>query len=45
MEKPLQIEDKKKGKGFADDVLNFLLLILLFIVTLAEIFTPYLIYI
>ena len=41
----IKIEDKKKGKGFADDVLNFLLLILLFIVTLAEIFTPYLIYI
>ena len=40
-----KIEDKKKGKKFADDVLNSLLLILLFIITLAEIFTPYLIYI
>ena len=40
-----KIEDKKKGKKFADDVLSALLLILLFIVTIAEIFTPYLIYI
>ena len=40
-----KIEDKKKGKKFADEVLNFLLLILLFIVTIVEIFTPYLIYI
>ena len=40
-----KIEDAKKGKKFADDVLSSLLLILLFIVTLAEIFTPYLIYI
>ncbi len=40
-----KIEDKKKGKKFADDVLSSLLLILLFIVTIAEIFTPYLIYI
>ena len=40
-----KIEDKKKGKRFADDVLSTLLLILLFIVTIAEIFTPYLIYI
>ena len=40
-----KIEDKKKGKKFADDVLSALLLSLLFIVTLAEIFTPYLIYI
>ena len=40
-----KIEDKKKGKKFADDVFSSLLLILLFIVTLAEIFTPYLIYI
>ena len=35
----------KKGKKFADDVLSSLLLILLFIITIAEIFTPYLIYI
>ncbi len=39
------IEDKKKGKKFADDVLSSLLLILLFIVTIVEIFTPYFIYI
>ena len=35
----------KKGKKFADDVLSSLLVILLFIVTIVEIFTPYLIYI
>jgi len=40
-----KIEDKKKGKKFADEVLSSLLLILLFIVTIVEIFTPYLIYI
>jgi putative peptidoglycan lipid II flippase len=40
-----KIEHKKKGKKFADDVLSSLLLILLFIVTIVEIFTPYLIYI
>ena len=40
-----KIENKKKGKKFADDVLSSLLLILLFIVTIVEIFTPYLIYI
>ncbi len=40
-----KIEDKKKGKKFADDVLSSLSLILLFIVTIVEIFTPYLIYI
>ena len=40
-----KIEDKKKGKKFADDILSSLLLILLFIVTIVEIFTPYLIYI
>ena len=40
-----KIEDKKKGKKFADDVLSSLLLILLFIVTIVEIFTPYLVYI
>ena len=36
--------DEKKGKVFADDVLGLLLLILIFIVTLAEIFTPYLVF-
>ena len=40
-----KLEDKKKGKKFADDILSSLLLILTFIVTLVEIFTPYLIYI
>ena len=40
-----KIEDKQKGKKFADDILGSLLLILLFIVILVEIFTPYLIYI
>ena len=40
-----KIEDKKKGKKFADDVFSSLILILLFIVTIVEIFTPYLIYI
>ena len=40
-----KIEGKKKGKKFADDILSFLLLILLFIVTIVEIFTPYLVYI
>ena len=41
----VKIEDKRKGKKFADEVLSSLLIILLFIVTIAEIFTPYLIYI
>ena len=40
-----KIENKKKGKKFADDILGSLLLILIFIVTIVEIFTPYLIYI
>ena len=40
-----KIEDKKRGKKFADDVLSSLILILLFIVTIVEIFTPYLIFI
>ena len=39
-----RIKSKKNGKIFADEVLSLLLLILLFIVTIAEIFTPYLIY-
>ena len=41
----VKIEDKKKGKKFADDVLSSLLLILILVVTFAEIFTPYLVYI
>ena len=40
-----KIQDKKKGKKFADNVLSLLLLILILVVTLAEIFTPYLVYI
>ncbi len=39
-----KLKNKVTGKTFADDVLNFLLLILIFIVTIAEIFTPYLVY-
>ncbi len=39
-----QLKSLKEGKKFADDVLSLLLLILLFIVTLVEIFTPYLVY-
>ena len=39
-----KIESKKKGKIFADEVLSLLLLILIFLVTLAEIFTPFLVY-
>ena len=35
---------KKTGKAFADDVLSLLILILLIIITAAEIFTPYLVY-
>jgi putative peptidoglycan lipid II flippase len=38
-------ENIKKGKKFADDVLGLLLLVLIFIVTIAEIFTPHLVYI
>tara|TARA_Y100000591_G_scaffold149622_1_gene128537 strand:+ start:6568 stop:8094 length:1527 start_codon:yes stop_codon:yes gene_type:complete len=38
------LNNKKKGKLFADEVLSLLLLILLIIVTVAEIFTPYLVY-
>tara|TARA_B100001939_G_scaffold342551_1_gene353850 strand:+ start:34 stop:1560 length:1527 start_codon:yes stop_codon:yes gene_type:complete len=39
-----KLNNKKMGKKFADDVLSILLFVLLFIVTLAEIFTPYLVY-
>ena len=41
----VKLENKKKGKKFADDVLGYLTLILLLIVTLVELFTPYLIYV
>ena len=40
----VKLNNKKKGKKFADEVLSILLLVLIFIVTLAEIFTPYLLY-
>ena len=39
-----KLKSKKAGKIFADDVISFLLLTLVFIVTLAEIFTPFLVY-
>ena len=38
------LQNKKKGKTFADEVLSLLTLILLIIVTIVEIFTPYLVY-
>ena len=37
-------KNKKIGKSFVDDILSLLLLALIFIVTIAEIFTPYLVY-
>ena len=37
-------ENKKKAKKFADEVVSLLTLILFFVVLLAEIFTPYLVY-
>ncbi len=37
-------ESKDQGKKFADEVLNFLILVLLFIIILVEIFTPYLVF-
>ena len=40
-----KLQNKKSGKKFADEVLSFLLIILIFLVTLAEIFTPYFVYI
>ena len=39
-----KITNKDKGKNFANEVLSLLILILLFIVTLGEIFTPQLVY-
>lgn len=39
-----KLKNKKTGKAFADNVLSLLTLILLIIVTIAEIFTPYLVY-
>jgi putative peptidoglycan lipid II flippase len=40
-----RMKNNKNGKKFADDVLSLLILILIFIVTVVEIFTPYLVYI
>jgi len=40
-----KIENSRKGKKFADDILSSLLLILIIIVTVVEIFTPYFVYI
>ena len=39
-----KLKNVKSGKIFADEVLSLLIIILLFLVTLAEIFTPYLVY-
>ena len=39
-----KIKSKKKGQIFADNVLSLITLILLLIVTIAEIFAPYLVY-
>ena len=39
-----KINDKNKGKKFADEIFNLLVLILFVIITLVEIFTPYLVY-
>ena len=40
-----RIVNKTNGKRFADDILGSLLLILILVVTVVEIFTPYLVYI
>ena len=39
-----KIDSKEKGKKFADDVLNLLILVLLLIIFIVEIFTPYIVY-
>ena len=39
-----KIENKEKGKIFANEVLSLLILTLLFVILFAEIFTPYLVY-
>tara|TARA_B100001248_G_scaffold261910_1_gene254926 strand:- start:2187 stop:3713 length:1527 start_codon:yes stop_codon:yes gene_type:complete len=39
-----KLKSKKTGKIFADDIFSLLLIILLFLVTLAEIFAPFLVY-
>ena len=39
-----KLKSEKNGKIFADDILSLLLIILIFLVTIAEIFTPFLVY-
>ena len=39
-----KLSNKKHGKKFADDIFSLLTIILLFLITLVEIFTPYLVY-
>ena len=39
-----RIASKEKGKKFADEVLSLLIVILLFLVLLVEIFTPYFVF-
>jgi len=39
-----KIKSKKKGQKFADEVLKFLILALLFLVVIFEIFAPYIVY-
>ena len=39
-----KIKSKKRGQNFADEVLKFLILILLFLVIIFEIFAPYVVY-
>ena len=40
-----KLSSTNQGKNFADDILSLLILILLFLVTLVEIFTPFFVYI
>jgi putative peptidoglycan lipid II flippase len=40
-----KLKNKKEGKKFADDILNLLIIVLLAIVFLVEIFTPFIVYI
>ena len=39
-----KIKSKKKSKKFADEVLGLLTIVLLFLILIVEIFTPYLVY-
>ena len=41
----IKSENKNKGKKFADDVFNILVIILFLIILIVEIFTPYIVYI